>query len=162
MALGVVADVAAKLVLFYWLTPRLGVAGIMLGQGLAPLLPIAIYLALTRRRPGFVGGFALGRSRGLPVAAALGCLGLDARGARLGTAVADAAGLGGTLAALGRPGDLGPDRPRRNRPRPPSPPASPSPSTDTGLRVIDASETRLSTRGQAVILLISNDKICGR
>ena len=106
VALGVVADVAAKLVLFYWLTPRLGVAGIMLGQGLAPLVPIALYLALTRRRPGFVGGFALGRSRGLPVAAALGCLGLTL-GARLGPAVADAAGLGGTLAALCVPATSG-------------------------------------------------------
>jgi hypothetical protein len=99
VGLGMLADVVTRYLMFRWLTPSLGVAGIMLGQGLAPFVPIALYLAATRNRPGFVGSFALGRSRGLPVATVLGCAGLVV-GALAGPAVAQAFGLDGKLAAL--------------------------------------------------------------
>jgi peptidoglycan biosynthesis protein MviN/MurJ (putative lipid II flippase) len=99
VGLGVAIDLAVRALVYRWLTPILGIPGIMIGQSLAPLVPIALYVSLARRRPGFFGRFDLGQARGLPVAAALGCLALVI-GAWIGSAAARSLGLGEWLAAF--------------------------------------------------------------
>jgi peptidoglycan biosynthesis protein MviN/MurJ (putative lipid II flippase) len=109
VGLGVALDLAVRAMVYRWLTPILGVPGIMIGQSVAPLVPIALYVSLARHRPGFFGQFGLGPARGLPAAAALGCLALVI-GAWIGAAMARSLGLGEWMAAfwsLGVSGSLG-------------------------------------------------------
>jgi peptidoglycan biosynthesis protein MviN/MurJ (putative lipid II flippase) len=99
ISLGVLVDIVVRALVFRWLTPEMGIAGIMIGQSVAPLVPIALCIAALRRRPGFFGGFALGSARGLVVAAALAAAGF-LLGASAGAALARSLGLEALPAAL--------------------------------------------------------------
>ncbi|MCE6953146.1 hypothetical protein LAZ29_19650 [Cereibacter sphaeroides] len=69
VAIGVSVDTGVKFLLFLWLTPALGVNGIVLGQAISPLVTLALLAGLLRGRGVLVGPVRLGRESGLAVAA---------------------------------------------------------------------------------------------